>query len=59
MPEFYRRYLMGHSPGTAAIVAYTHLNQLRQQFLGAIQGEFLPVARAIENRGRQLGLFRT
>jgi hypothetical protein len=35
LPESYRRYLMGQSPGKAALVAYTHLNELRQHFTAA------------------------
>ncbi len=43
MPEFYRRYLMGHSNGRSAIVTYTHLNQLREQYARAIKVAFSDV----------------
>ncbi len=33
VPESYRRYLMGHAPGRAALVTYTHLNRLREHYL--------------------------
>ena len=32
VPEFYRRYFMGHSPGRAPITTYTHLSQLHEQY---------------------------
>ena len=54
MPEAYRRYLMGHAPGKAAIMAYTHLNQLRQRYAEAIQREWQPLVEAINQRLRQI-----
>ena len=57
MPEHYRLYLMGHSPGRSAIVTYTHFNALRERFEEALQREFGPIVAAIEARGQQLGLF--
>jgi len=56
MPEFYRRYLMGQSLGRSAIVTYTHLNQLRQQYERTVTGELAQVCEAIHQRQRQLGL---
>jgi hypothetical protein len=47
VPEGYRRYLMGQSPGKAAVVAYTHLNQLRQQYAGAVRREWGTLVEAI------------
>ena len=32
MPEHYRKFLLGQSPGRAAIVTYTHLNAIREKF---------------------------
>jgi hypothetical protein len=52
LPEGYRRYLMGQSPGRAAVVAYTHLNQLRQQFTDAVRREWSPLVEAINGRLR-------
>jgi len=56
VPEFYRRYLMGQSPGKAAIVHYTHLNQVKEHFERAVKLEFGPIVKAIEKRSGQLGL---
>jgi hypothetical protein len=50
VPEGYRRYLLGHAPGTAAILAYTHLNQLRQHYASALRQEWLPLMNAINER---------
>jgi len=50
MPEGYRRYLMGQSPGTAAAVAYTHLTQLRQQYENAVVCEWSPLIEAINQQ---------
>jgi len=54
MPEFYRRYLLGQSPGRSAIVTYTHLNRLREQYERAITGELVPVANAVVRRYHEL-----
>src|SRR5207244_2634118 len=43
MPEAYRRYFMGHSPGKSAAVAYTHLNQLREHYDKAVLQEWAPL----------------
>lgn len=58
VPEFYRRYLMGQSPGKAAIVHYTHLNQVKEHYERAAEQEFGSICKAIEKRARQLGLAR-
>ncbi|MBM4072099.1 MAG: hypothetical protein FJ271_24710 [Planctomycetes bacterium] len=50
MPEPYKRYLLGQSPGKAAILAYTHLNQLRQQFGCAINLEWPSLLQIINQR---------
>jgi hypothetical protein len=47
MPEPYRRFLMGQSPGKAAIVAYTHLNELQRHYTQAVQREWTPLVGAI------------
>ena len=39
VPEGYVRYLMGHAPGKAALVAYTHLDQLRRHYSAALEQE--------------------
>jgi hypothetical protein len=54
VPEFYRKYLMGHSLGRAPNVGYTHLNALRQQYQRAIDTEFQPIVEAIHTQARQL-----
>lgn len=50
MPEFYRRYLMGHSPGKAAIVSYTHLNELKERYQEAMDRGFTPILEAVRER---------
>ncbi len=56
LPEYYRRYLMGHSPGRAAIVSYTHLNELREHYESAAEKKLKPIMTAIEHRQRELAL---
>lgn len=55
MPEGYRRYLMGQAPGRAAIVAYTHLNDLKRHYAEAIQQEWQPLIEAINRRMTECG----
>ena len=50
MPQYYRRYLMGQSPGRDAIVTYTHLNELRQRYVEAIERTMRPMIDAIAHR---------
>ena len=50
MPEFYRRYLLGQSPGRSALVNYTHLNDLRRQYERAIADVYSPLISTIEKR---------
>ncbi len=50
VPEFYRRYFMGQSPGKAPIVTYTHLNELQGQFGKAVQNGLAPLVTAIAAR---------
>jgi hypothetical protein len=54
MPEGYRRYLMGHAPGKAAVVAYTHLHQLRDQYARAVAQEWAPLVEAVTRRAKEL-----
>lgn len=56
VPEFYRRYFMGQSPGRATIATYTHLNELQQQFAKAVQNGFASLVTAITDRAAELGL---
>lgn len=56
VPLFYRRYLMGQSPGKSAIVTYTHINELRQQYQRAVERSLNPLCEALANRMRELGL---
>jgi hypothetical protein len=55
LPEYYRRYLMGHSPGRAAIVGYTHLNELREHYQSAADKKLAPLLNAIQHRQQVLG----
>jgi len=50
VPESYRRYFMGHAPGSAAIVTYTHLDEVREHFERAANGKLRPLIDAIERR---------
>ena len=56
LPEYYRRYLMGHSPGRAAIVSYTHLNELREHYEAAAEKKLKPIIAAIQHRQIELAL---
>lgn len=55
VPEFYRRYFMGHSLGRAPIVVYTHLTEekLHQHYNHALATELAPIVAAIEGRLNQ------
>jgi hypothetical protein len=50
MPEGFRRYLLGQAPGRAAIVAYTHLNELQKHYAAAVQSEWSPLVEVINNQ---------
>lgn len=54
MPEGYRRYLMGQAPGQAAIVSYTHLNELRRHYTEAVRREWTPLLEGINRRLAEL-----
>ena len=54
VPQFYRRYLMGQSPGRAPIVTYTHLNQLDSQFQKALDQDLAPLVE-LSTGGRGTG----
>lgn len=54
IPEFYRRYLMGHSPGKAAIVSYTHLNELKERYQESLERGFEPIVKAVRQRQAEL-----
>jgi hypothetical protein len=56
MPEYYRRFVMGHSPGRASIAAYTHLDDLRSHFQTAIDRAFRPLVEAVTRRAQELNL---
>jgi integrase len=55
VPESYRRFLMGHSPGRAAIVTYTHLNKLREHYHRAVDSELGALVEAISSRRNRNG----
>jgi integrase len=54
IPEHYRKFLMGQSPGRAAIVTYTHLNEIHQRFDEAVQRQFQPLVDALRRRTAEL-----
>lgn len=56
MAEAYKKYLLGQSPGKSAILAYTHLNQLRKEFAAAINREWPALLEAINLRTRHVTL---
>jgi integrase len=47
MAEAYKKYLLGQSVGRAALMAYTHLNELRQQYTAAVRRAWAPLVEAI------------
>ncbi len=57
MPEYYRRYLMGHAFGKAPIVAYTHLTEdkICEHFHRALATDLAPFVNAIDRRTVELG----
>lgn len=56
MPEYYRRYLMGHAFGNAPIVTYTHLaeNQIEVHYQRVLETELAPVVEAINRRAADI-----
>jgi integrase len=50
VPEHERQFLMGHSPGKATILRYTHLNQLRQHYERAVNEQMLPIINVLADR---------
>src|SRR5262249_50000721 len=54
MPEGFRRYLMGQTPGRAAIVAYTHLHELKRHYEEAMHKEWSVLVAAIQRRVAEL-----
>lgn len=56
VPLFYRRYLMGQSPGKSAVVTYTHINELRKQYQLAIDRSLKPIVEAMKSRMKELKL---
>ena len=53
MAEPYKKYLMGQSPGKAALNAYTHLTHLREQFQAAVNDAWPALIEAIRRRLHQ------
>lgn len=54
MPDMYRRYLMGHALGRSALVNYSHLDQIQQQFERTLETTMQPIVAAIGQRAGQL-----
>jgi hypothetical protein len=52
VPEYFRKYFMGQSPGRAPLATYTHLtiDKLREQYQKAMDTELKPLAEAIGSR---------
>lgn len=50
LPDGYRKYLLGHAPGRDAVVAYTHLTRLREQFESVVRREWGPFVAAVRER---------
>ena len=50
LPEGYRKYLLGHTPGRDAAVAYTHLNRLREKFEDVVRAEWGSVVAVVRFR---------
>lgn len=54
LPEPYRKYLMGHAPGSmrrdGAIAAYTHLDRLAEQYDRVVKSEWAPLLEAVRRR---------
>lgn len=50
VPDYYRKYLMGHSVPNVALTSYTHLNELESWYSQAIQQRFTPILTAITDR---------
>lgn len=53
-PESYRRFFMGHAPGKAAIVRYTHLTDLERQYRRLLDTDWRPIVDAILTRIQEL-----
>ena len=49
-PETYRRFFLGHSPGRAASVNYTHLDQLHRHFQKFLLHEYADIVAALRTR---------
>ena len=56
VPLFYRKYLMGQSPGNSPIVGYTHVNELKRQYDLALERTLAPVVEVLSKRMSQLKL---
>jgi hypothetical protein len=54
MAEAYKKYLMGQSPGKAALNAYTHLTLLREQFQAAVNSAWPALIAAIRRRVQEV-----
>jgi hypothetical protein len=55
MPDGYRRYLLGHSPGRAAVLAYTHLTRVREVYSASGLAAWPAVIAAINRRAGEVG----
>jgi hypothetical protein len=55
MPDGYRRYLLGHSPGRAAVSAYTHLARVREVYSASCRAAWPAVIAAVNRRAEEVG----
>ena len=55
MAEPYRQYLAGQAPSAAPVMNYTHLNQVRLQFMRAMEQESPKLLIVLEERIAELG----
>lgn len=53
-PETYRRFFLGHSPGRAASIHYTHLDQLQRHFQNFLVQEYADVVSALRSCAAEL-----
>ena len=50
VPEPYRKYLMGQRADGAAITRYTHLNQVREQYMKVVQTQWPQLIQIVSQR---------
>ena len=56
VPDPYRKYLMGQRTDRAAIHGYTHLDQVRGQYLKAVETQWPKLVQIVKDRLAELGV---